>query len=123
MRAAGRISVVIPTLNEAARLPKLLLALNREPELREVIVADGGSSDETQQVAKQLGALVLLAADGRGGGLRAGAAVAKGEIILFLHADTDFPGGGLTAIAAALDHDPAIPGGNFRVVFDLDTGF
>lgn len=123
IRAAGRISVVIPALNEAERLPRLLVALDREPELREIIVADGGSNDGTPVIAKQLGASVILTERGRGGGLRAGAAAASGEILLFLHADSVFPVGGLSAIAAALDRDPAIPGGNFRVVFDLDTSF
>lgn len=74
-------------------------------------------------IAEQLGALVIVTERGRGGGLRAGAAAASGEILLFLHADSVFPVGGLSAVAAALDSDPAIPGGNFRVVFDLDTSF
>src|SRR5215469_589032 len=123
IRGAGCISVVIPALNEAERLPQLLVALDREPELREIIVADGGSNDGTPAVARQLGASVILTGGGRGGGLRAGAAAASGDILLFLHADSVFPIGGLSAIAAALDRDPAIPGGNFRVVFDLDTPF
>jgi glycosyltransferase involved in cell wall biosynthesis len=55
VRAAGRISVVIPTLNEAERLPQLLAALDREPELREIIVADGGSNDGTPVIAKTNG--------------------------------------------------------------------
>src|SRR5690349_21314426 len=70
-----------------------------------------------------MGASVIVAERGRGGGLRAGAAGAGGEILLFLHADSVFPVGGLSAIAAVLDRDPTIPGGNFRVVFDLDTPF
>jgi len=123
LRSIARISIVIPTLNEAQRLPELLAALAREPERVETIVADGGSSDETGDIAERLGALVISAKRGRGCQLRAGAAVARGEILLFLHADSVFPSGGLSAIAAALDGDPAIPGGNFRVVFDIDTPF
>src|SRR5262249_4542854 len=103
IRAAGRISVVVPALNEAEKLPQLLVALDREPELREIIVADGGSNDGTPVIARQLGASVILTGGGRGGGLRAGAAAASGEILLFLHADSVFPIGGLSAIAAALD--------------------
>jgi rSAM/selenodomain-associated transferase 2 len=123
LRSIDRISVVIPTLNEAQRLPELLAALTREPELVETIVADGGSSDETGDIAERLGALVISAERGRGCQLRAGAAAASGEILLFLHADSVFPSGGLSAIAAALDRDATIVGGNFRVVFDIDTPF
>ena len=121
--SSGRISVVIPTLNEAERLPTLLRALAREPELAEIIVADGSSTDGTGAIAERLGALVVLAERGRGRQLRAGAKAATGEILLFLHADSIFPPGGLGAVAGALDRDPRIPGGNFRVVFDVDTPF
>jgi rSAM/selenodomain-associated transferase 2 len=114
---------VIPALNEAERLPQLLAALAREPELREIIVVDGGSGDGTPVVSDRLGASVLSAEPGRGPALRAGAARASGEILLFLHADSVFPEGGLGAIVAALDRDPGIPGGNFRVVFNIDTPF
>lgn len=123
MRAVRRVSVIIPTLDEAARLPPLVAALRGEPGLAEIIVADGGSADGTPAVAEALGARVVRGARGRGQQLRDGAAAASGEILLFLHADSVFPAGGLAALAAALDGDPAIPGGNFRVVFDGDSGF
>ena len=119
----GRVSVIIPTLDEVARLPPLIAALRREAELAEIIVADGGSADGTEAVAEALGARVVRTAPGRGRQLGAGAAAASGEILLFLHADSVFPAGGLAALAALLDRDPAIPGGNFRVVFDGDSGF
>ena len=122
-RSPGRISVVIPTLNEAARLAKLLPALAREPDLAEMIVTDGGSTDGTCVMAERLGARVVTGERGRGSQLRAGAAAATGEILLFLHADSIFPPGGLGAVAGALDRDLRIPGGNFRVVFDVDTLF
>jgi rSAM/selenodomain-associated transferase 2 len=119
----GRVSVIIPTLDEAARLPALIAALRRESGLAEIIVADGSSTDGTAAVAAALGARIVQSPPGRGRQLRAGAAVASGEILLFLHADSVFPSGGLAALTAALDQDPAIPGGNFRVVFDGDSGF
>jgi rSAM/selenodomain-associated transferase 2 len=119
----GRVSVIIPTLDEATRLPPLIAALRREPELAEIIVADGGSADGTAAAAQVLGARIVETAPGRGRQLRAGGAAASGEILLFLHADSVFPAGGLAALTAALDRDPAIPGGNFRVVFDGDSGF
>jgi len=119
----GRVSVIIPTLDEATRLPPLIAALRREPEVAEIIVADGGSADGTAAAAAAVGARIVRTAPGRGRQLSAGAAAASGEILLFLHADSAFPAGGLAALTAALDRDPAIPGGNFRVVFDGDSGF
>jgi rSAM/selenodomain-associated transferase 2 len=120
---SGRVSIVVPTLNEADRLPHLLMVLASELNLREIIVADGGSDDRTQLVALQLGAKVISTERGRGHALREGAVVASGDILLFLHADSIFPPGGLAAIVSALDRDQRVVGGNFRVGFDVDTPF
>jgi rSAM/selenodomain-associated transferase 2 len=79
------ISVVIPTLNAAGTLAATVAALGPAVE---VIVADGGSNDETLDVAARLGARIVGGARGRGPQLIAGAAVAKGPWLLFLHADT-----------------------------------
>ncbi len=117
------ISVVIPTLDEAANLARLLAALAREDKPHEVIVADGGSGDRTVAIARATGARVVEGARGRGAQLRAGAAAAAGEVLLFLHADSEFPAGGLARIEAALAASPAAVGGNFRVVFDGASGF
>ncbi len=119
----ARVSVVIPTLDEADRLAPLVDALRREPELLELIVADGGSTDGTLELATRIGARVIATEGGRGRQLRVGAALATGEILLFLHADSIFPAGGLRALCAALDRDPRVPGGNFRVIFDGDSRF
>ena len=121
--AEARVSVVIPALDEANRLAPLIETLKREPGLREIIVADGGSTDDTPSVAAGLGARVIASERGRGQQLRAGAAVATGEFLLFLHADSVFPAGGLAALTAMLDRDPRVPGGNFCVVFDGETRF
>jgi rSAM/selenodomain-associated transferase 2 len=117
------ISVVIPALNEADRLPSLLGRLAAELVPHEVIVVDGGSDDATAFTARAAGARVLRAALGRGQQLAAGAAAAGGDTLLFLHADSRFPSGGLTQIERALALDPDCPGGNFRLVFDGDTPF
>jgi rSAM/selenodomain-associated transferase 2 len=114
---------VIPTLDEAGRLAALIEALRREPELAEIIVADGGSTDGTPALAEGLGARVIGTERGRGRQLRAGADAACGEILLFLHADSSFPAGGLRALCAELDRDPRVPGGNFHVIFDGDSRF
>jgi rSAM/selenodomain-associated transferase 2 len=81
------LSVIIPTLNEAARIGGALAALSAASIVREVIVADGGSSDATVAVAGAAGARVIAAMPGRGIQLTAGAAAASGHWLLFLHAD------------------------------------
>lgn len=117
------ISVVIPTLNEAVGLPALLARLAGETTPHEVIVSDGGSTDGTAALAAAAEARVVEGGAGRGQQLARGAALARGDTVLFLHADTDFPPGGLAAIEAALAADPAAPGGNFRLLFDGEDGF
>jgi rSAM/selenodomain-associated transferase 2 len=118
------ISVVIPTLNEAARLPSLLRALRAEPVRCETVVVDGGSEDGTAEVARAAGAtLVLSAPRGRGPQMAAGAAAAHGSTLLFLHADSAFPAGGLLALDALLRGRPELVGGNYRLLFDGEDGF
>jgi len=117
------ISIVIPALNEAENLPGLLSRLAREPETHEVVVVDGGSSDNTIAAARAFGVTVVRAEQGRGIQLAAGAARTKGEILVFLHADSIFPQGGLAAIQKALGENPDAPGGNFRLLFDGDDDF
>lgn len=117
------ISVIIPALNEAGRLPGLLRALLDEPEKAEIIVVDGGSADGTADLALRHGVRLIHAPPGRGRQIRAGTALARGDILLFLHADTRFPPGGLHAIERALRLDPAVIGGNFRLLFDGADGF
>lgn len=84
------ISVIVPTLDEAQRLPRLLskLALQRAVEL-DVVVVDGGSSDGTVELARQLGARVIETDRGRGRQMNVGASHARHELMLFLHADSD----------------------------------
>ena len=103
------VSVIIPTLNEAATLPRLLDAL-RPSGADEVIVVDGGSTDGTPALAQVAGASVLSGPRGRGRQLHAGAEAASGEAFLFLHADTLLPPSGVAAVRAALSR-PEIAGG------------
>lgn len=106
-----RISVVIPTFNEAAALPALLAGLRDV----EVIVADGGSVDGTCSLAGA--ATVIVAPRGRGSQLAAGARVASGDALWFLHADTRVPADAIAAIRQVLA-DPAVGAGNFALRFD-----
>jgi len=83
-----------------------------------VILVDGGSDDATIQVAARFPAVRLLASPrGRARQMNAGARAAWGDILLFLHADTWLPEGGLGAVSAALD-DARVVGGRFDVRFD-----
>jgi rSAM/selenodomain-associated transferase 2 len=99
-----RISIVIPVLNEAAGIVAMLarLAPLRE-QGAQVIVVDGGSVDATAQLARPLADVVLSSAKGRALQMNAGAAVATGASLLFLHADTVLPEGAMQAIDAALE--------------------
>ncbi len=112
------ISVIIPALNEAENLARLLAALQREEAVHEVIVADGRSEDATTAIAGKFGARVVRSIPGRGFQLAEGARRARGEVLLFLHADSDFPEGGLRAIEKTLTQNPHSPGGNFRLLFE-----
>lgn len=85
------ISVVIPTLNAAKTLPLTLAALApaaMDGLVRELIIVDGGSSDDTATIADEAGARFEQAAPGRGGQLRYACDLAKGPWLLILHADT-----------------------------------
>lgn len=90
------ISVIIPTLNSAQTLTETfacLISPTVSGLVREVIVSDGGSTDETAAIAEAAGATVIHGEKGRGGQLRRGAAEAKGPFLLFLHSDTQLETG------------------------------
>jgi rSAM/selenodomain-associated transferase 2 len=90
------ISVVVPTLNAEADLPRTLAALVPaaiDGIVREVIIVDGGSTDATARIAEATGAHFIVAEPGRGQQLDAGAKAAKGPWLLFLHADTTLQDG------------------------------
>ncbi len=116
------ISVVIPTMDEAKTLPRLLAGLQRQIAPSEIILVDGGSRDDTVPRAREYRVKVVHSAPGRGTQLRAGAEAARGDILLFLHADSVFPDGGLARIEEVLESS-RIVGGNFRLLFDGDSGF
>ena len=98
------LSVVIPALNAAEVLPA---CIERMAAADEIIVADGGSIDETPAIARAAGARLIVAPKGRGSQLRAGGEAAKGDWLLFLHADT-LPGRGWPEAVAA--HRQVYPG-------------
>jgi rSAM/selenodomain-associated transferase 2 len=109
----ARISVIIPALDEEASIARAIRSC-REAGPCEVIVVDGGSCDRTVEIARGRADAVIAAPRGRAAQMNAGAAVARGEVLLFLHADTLLPGGSVSAVLGALQ-DPAVIGGAFRV--------
>jgi rSAM/selenodomain-associated transferase 2 len=114
------VSVIIPTLDEAHSLGATLQALTRlRHEGRiEVIVVDGGSADATREIAREHGAHIILSARGRGAQMHAGATIARGDALWFLHADTLPPPDAPELILDALRRDARIVGGNFTITFD-----
>jgi rSAM/selenodomain-associated transferase 2 len=127
-----KLSIVIPTLNEA---PRIAIAVERawalaaaeiavadvivaevivaEVIVAEVIVADGGSHDGTALIAAEHGATVVVCPPGRGQQLNLGAQHATGDVLLFLHADTWLAAAGAEQIAASLGN-PNVVAGAFR---------
>jgi rSAM/selenodomain-associated transferase 2 len=86
------LSIVMPVLNEAEVIEAALAALSPyRARGVEVIVVDGGSSDGTAELARPLATGVLAAPRGRASQMNAGAAAARGDVLLFLHADTQLP--------------------------------
>ena len=107
-------TVVIPTLNAASVLPGALAALGGQAA---IVVADGGSTDQTLEIAHAAGAVVVTGPRGRGVQVAAGIAAARSSWLLLLHADTQLSPG-WTAVAAA--HMRGAPGraGYFRFALD-----
>jgi rSAM/selenodomain-associated transferase 2 len=111
------LSIVVPVLNEAENLERLLPELLAHgPEL-DIVVADAGSTDGTAAVARRFSHVRLVESPrGRARQMNAGARAARGGALLFLHADTRLPAGATAAIARALG-DPSVVGGRFDVRF------
>ncbi len=117
-----RVSVIVPTLDEARYLPRLLESLRRQTVADlEVIVADSGSADGTREVAAAAGARVLDGErKGPGEGRNRGARVATGDVLLFADADTVLPPDLVEHALAALE-DPEVVGGTTRFMPEEGT--
>jgi rSAM/selenodomain-associated transferase 2 len=112
------ISIVIPVLNEAQQIQALLQDLSSLPEVAEIIVVDGGSTDGTAELARQRSRAHVLEFGhaNRALQMNAGAAAAHGEVLLFLHADVRLPLTALDHIRATM-RDERIVGGCFAFGF------
>lgn len=99
---AVRVSVVIPTLNEAERIERILESVEGQGGDVEAIVADGGSTDGTRARVNG-GARLICSPRGRAVQMNAGAAAASGDVLLFLHADTTLPERAAERVRAAAE--------------------
>lgn len=109
-----RVSVVIPTWNEASTIVECLEGLRRQ-SADEVLVVDAGSPDGTARLAEQAGARVLLSGRGRAVQQNAGALATSGEILLFLHADCHLEPGAIDRLRQVMGRSPRILAGCFRM--------
>lgn len=114
------VSIVIPTLNEARLIRTTIATLNQLRGQSEVVMADGGSTDETVELARSCGLQVIVASRGRGPQMNAGADATTGDALLFLHADTCLPDNALQLIETALQA-PDVCGGHFNLRFTGET--
>lgn len=111
-----KISVIIPVLNEESTIASTVESV-KSLGPAEVIVVDGGSADRTREISERFGATVLSSPRGRARQMNRGAREAKGDIFLFLHADTRLPSSALDDVQSAL-RDPRFAGGRFDVTLD-----
>jgi rSAM/selenodomain-associated transferase 2 len=112
------LSIVIPALDEAGNLARGLPELRARAPGAEIIVVDGGSADDSRDVVAGVASVRwMTSARGRARQMNAGAQAARGEILVFLHADTRLPPGAATAVVDALA-DPAVVAGRFDVRLD-----
>lgn len=116
---AAPLSVIIPTLNAAAELPETSAALlsgATEGLIRELVISDGGSTDETRLIARELGARWVEGTPGRGGQIARGVGAASSPWLLILHADTHLSPGWTDAAIAHMN-DVSDRAGYFRLRF------
>ena len=114
-----KISVIIPTLNEESHIEKTLLSVIKQEGDYELYVVDGGSSDNTVAIARKY-ACVINSKRGRAIQMNAGTMSCKGDILLFLHADTLLPDNAFREIRKRM-RDETVAGGSFYIAFDADN--
>ncbi len=113
---ALRLSVIIPVLNEHEHINTVIGQLRLMDSAVEIIVVDGDSSGSTANLISDNSVIKIIAAKGRGNQLAAGAVLAKGDILLMLHADTLLPGSAFEAIREIMENGATW--GAFRLGID-----
>ncbi len=121
--SAPTLTAIVPALNEAPRIAAQVRRLFADPAITEVIVVDGQSKDGTEEAARAAGATVVVSARGRSNQLNAGARLASGDNLIFVHADCELPASAGSDVLDALV-DPATVGGAFVTwhVDDVQSG-
>lgn len=114
--SAPFVSIIVPVLNEADLIEPFLRKLRNLDANLEIIVVDGGSADGTWSLAEPLANRVISARRGRASQMNAGAEVAHGAVLWFMHADLEAPFQSIAQIQKALS-DPRVVGGCFRLRF------
>lgn len=113
-RSTRLVSIVMPVLNEEARILRAVEQAASTEGVSEVVVVDGGSTDRTRELAASVaGVRVISAPRGRGSQMNAGAREAGGDVLLFLHADVTLPKDAMAQVREALS-DPTVAAGAFR---------
>src|SRR5213596_3097529 len=107
-------SIIVPVFNEAPLIRPFLQQLRERVPGAEIIVADGGSSDGTARLAAGFCDQLVESERGRGVQMNAGAQIASGDILWFVHVDAEVPSSCLDEIARVVD-DPNVVGGYFRI--------
>lgn len=115
------LSIIIPTLNESENLPACLAAIpfQKHPNQVEIILCDGGSHDNTLEIARNFPVTVIATSAGRAHQMNTGAHQARGEILLFLHADSILPENACDDIIHT--HNRGFAMGCFDRVFDSNS--
>lgn len=116
-----RFSIIMPVLNEEVVLEQYLILLTQQciHHEHELLIVDGGSTDATVRIAEKYGQ-VIHAPRSRATQMNMGAKAAQGDVLLFLHADTQFPEHAFSAIEHALSSQKVV-GGAFKLCFNCDN--
>ncbi len=122
------VSVVVPTLNEEKNIIQCLSEICKNRHICEAIVVDGGSTDHTRKLAQNAGARVILhekgldCGGGRGGQIKAGIDMARGDVVAVVHADTLLSSDVLQEMVAMLNRNPTVIGGAAGCRFQSSAG-
>ncbi|MFC1579637.1 TIGR04283 family arsenosugar biosynthesis glycosyltransferase [Thermodesulfobacteriota bacterium] len=120
-RPVKTVSVVIPTLNEAANISGALDSLEEQEVVHEIIVVDGGSIDGTGGIAERMGAKVITGPKGRGLQIYEGVIRCRGDVVLILHADCRIRPGVIKRLVVQLNRNPRALGGAVGMEYDSNT--
>ena len=116
-----KFSIIVPVLHEVLRIHGLIEHLDHldSDQPSEIIVVDGSPDNETIAAIRSDTVITLTSETGRARQMNAGASIARGEILLFLHADTQLPGGALRQISSVIDQGNCV-GGAFELGIQSD---